>query len=181
MSPMGTFVRAGLLFALLAAPAQAQRAGGGGGAGDAFLRGVAEYYQVSVEETFVLSQWRLAQEEIPVVLFLADRGGVSPDVVAAQRRNRTPWFEIATGLGVSAGEFHLDLGSDAGSLAELMVEFGSRPTAQWSQIEITDAELVALVNVRFMSRFLGLPLSDIVGAWKRHGSFVEAYRALEVG
>lgn len=176
--PLGMLVRGGVLWALLAVPAQAQRAGGGGGAEDAFLRGAAEYFQISEEEAFVLSRWKLDHEEIPVVLFLAGRGGVSPDVVVAQRRNRTPWLDIARSLGVGAGDFYVDAGPQPGRLTEVMAQFSDRPAAQWNQIRVSDVDAVALVNVRFLSRHFERPPSEVVTAWTRLGSFVQVYRTL---
>ncbi len=179
MSATGRIVRLGLFLAFAAVPVQAQPSSGGGGGADAFLQGVAEYFRVSVEETFVLSQWHLAKDEIPVVLYLAGRGGVSPDVVVAQRSGGKSWFDIASGFGVTAGDFHMEVGPDPGTLAGVMAEFESRPMSQWSHIRIGDQDLVALVNVRFLSRFLERPPFEIVAAWKRQRSFAEAYGELK--
>lgn len=175
--PLGTLVQGVVFLALLTVPAHGQRAGGGGGAEDAFLRGAAEYFQISEEEAFVLSRWKLAHEEIPVVLFLAGRGGVSPDVVVAQRRDRTSWVEIGRSLGVGAGDFYVDAGAQPGRLSDVMVQFSGRPASRWNEISVADVDAVALVNVRFLARHFDRSPSEVVGAWTRLGSFVQVYRS----
>ena len=140
--------------------------------------GAAEYFQISEEEAVILSQWRLAEEEVPVVLFLADRGGVSPDVVVAQRRDGTGWLPIARTLGIHAGDFHVDLPQNSGGLASVMNEYRSHPTARWHQMDLTDRDVTALVNVRFLSRYLEVSPQEVVAAWGEEGSFVQAFFAL---
>ena len=44
----------------------------------AYLRAVAEFFRVPASEMEIMRDWRLPADEIPVVLFLANRAGVSP-------------------------------------------------------------------------------------------------------
>ena len=152
-------------FFLLSAPAalEGQRPGDGGPDQAAFLRAVAEHFGTPQQEVAVLAQWKLDMAEIPVVLFVADRAGVSPDVVISQRRRSEGWMAIARGYSVHAGDFHIPIDGDPGILAGAYERFGARPASEWQEVTLSDAEVVALVNVRFLSRHLGLPPDQVVG------------------
>ncbi len=52
-------------------------------ANQVYLQAVSEHYHVSLDEVRVLAGWGRPAPEIPVVLFLAGQGGVSPGAVMA--------------------------------------------------------------------------------------------------
>ena len=153
----------GLLFLvpiiLIAAPAglRGQCPGTDGSDEAAFLRAVGEHYSVPQQEVMVLAQWRLASGEIPVVLFIAERAGVSPDVVISQRRRGESWMAISAEYSVHAGDFHVRIDGHAGILADAYERFNARAASEWSEIALSDDEVVGLVNVRFLSRHLRVP------------------------
>lgn len=163
----------------LAAPAalQAQRGGTGKSDEAAFLRAVAEHFDTPLSEVQVLSRWGLSTREIPVVLRLAKRAGVSPDVVVAQRRRGVDWMEIARGYSVHAGDFHVPIDGSPAFLNAAYGRFNARPASEWRDISLSDAEVVGLVNLRFLSRALDVRAgrvgeamgdgNDIVGAFIR--------------
>lgn len=133
----------------------------GGDATDAYFRAVAEHFRTTEREVSVLAQWGLSAGEIPVVLYLAERAQVSPDVVVAQRRRGAEWMDIASGLSVHAGDFHVPVDGPAGFLSDAYARFGEAPPSAWSGVRLTDAEVVGLVNVRFLSRSLGRPAAEV--------------------
>jgi len=133
----------------------------GGDSRDAYFRAVAEHFRTTEREVSVLAQWGLSAGEIPVVLYLADRAQVSPDVVVAQRRRGSEWIDIAHGLSVHAGDFHVHVDGPAGFLSGAYARFGGAPASAWSGVRLTDPEVTGLVNVRFLSRFLGMPATDV--------------------
>ncbi|MYG80395.1 MAG: hypothetical protein F4187_00845 [Gemmatimonadetes bacterium] len=153
-------VRRALLFPvaiiLLAAPAglQGQRPGTDGSDEAAFLRAVGEHFSVPQQEVMVLAQWKLAPGEIPVALFLAERAGVSPDVVISQRRRGEGWMAISSEYSVHAGDFHVRIDGHAGILADAYERFSARAASEWNEIVLSDDEVVGFVNLRFLSRHL---------------------------
>jgi hypothetical protein len=148
---------------------------------DAYYRAVGQHFGVSPGEVIVLSEWRLPPDEIPVVLFVADRGGISPDAVVALRRGGTSWPVVARRYALDAGSFHVRIDGAAGSLGRLYEEYAARPPAQWSSIQLADADVVALVNLRVLSEVLRRPPLAVLQARDRAGSWVAAYRALSSG
>ncbi len=152
-------VAAALLFVLAPGVLEAQ----GGNANEAvFLRAVGEYFGTPAGEVTVLTRWDLSTAEITVVLRLATRAGVPPDVVVAQRRRGAGWLEIARSYSVHAGDFHVPMDGSPGFLAGAYERFGARVASEWRHVSLSDDELVGLVNVRFLSRSLGVPASSAV-------------------
>ncbi len=143
---------------------------------EAFLRAVGEDFGLPATELEVLRRWGLAAAEIPVVLFVARRAGVSPDVVVTQRSGGESWMTIATRYSLHAGDFHVRLGGPYGALAEAYHRFDALPAARWREITLSDAEVAGLVNARFLARHLQVSPSraareladgDAVGAFAR--------------
>jgi len=160
-----THAIAGILLCLAAPTALEGQRGGSGNSDEAmFLRAVGEHFDTPHSEVRVLTRWSLSAKEIPVVLRLAKRAGVSPDVVVARRRHGDSWMEIAHGYSVHAGDFHVPINGSPGFLKAAYDRFGARPASQWRDISLSDAEIVGLVNVRFLSRALKLRPERVVEA-----------------
>ena len=170
-----------LLFLLATGAAEAQRGGAGDSDEEAFLRAVGEHFDTPQPEILVLSQWKLPAGEIPVVLRLASRAGVSPDVVVAQRRRGSDWMEIARGYSVHAGDFHVPIDGPTGFLSGAYERFHARPASQWRDVSLSDEEVVGLVNVRFLSRSLGLPPGRVLSALGDGDDIVAVFRRLKGG
>lgn len=145
---------------------------------DAYYRALGDHFGLPPVEVLILSEWRLSPEEIPVVLEIAGRGGISPDAVVALRRGDTRWYEIARRYALDAGSFHVRVEGSPGSLSRVYEAFASRPRVQWSAIELSDDEVVGLINLGVLSEVLGVAAPVVLEAYDRAGSWVMAYRAL---
>ena len=153
-----------LLCLLPPGAARGQRGGEGDPDETAFLRAVSQHFGTPRSEVLVLSRWGVSAKEIPVVLRLSKRAGVSPDVVVARRRHGDGWMEIAQGYSVHAGDFHVPIDGSTGFLGAVYERFNARSASEWREISLSDAEVVGLVNVRFLSRALGLSPGRVVKA-----------------
>lgn len=145
-----------------------------------YLQAVSEHFRIPAAEVAVLSRWGLPAGDIPVVLFLSGQTGVSPDVVVAQRRRGAGWMEIAGGYSVHAGAFHVPLDGPPGFLAGAYERYGSVDAVRWNSISLSDAEVAVLVNVRFLSRHMGVPPARVL-AEMGGGDVVDGYRRLRGG
>ncbi len=172
-----------LILLCLAVPAtlEAQRGGTGNSDETAFLRAVAEHFGTPRSEVQVLSRWRLSAKEIPVVLRLAKRAGVSPDVVVAQRRRGVGWMEIARGYSVHAGDFHVPIDGSPGFLSAAYERFNARAPSEWRAITLSDAEVAGLVNIRFLSRALDVRPGRVVQAMGDGNDIVGVFIRLRDG
>ena len=159
-------------------------AGAGAQEGDearrAYFGAVADFFQVPTSEVSILGDWRLPSDEIPVVLFIARRAGVSAEALAALRRSGSSWQELAGRYRVHPGDFHAPLPDDApaGRLEAAYARFREIPAARWSEIQLSDADIVALVNARLLSGTLQLSVEEILRRAGSTGSFADLYAQL---
>jgi hypothetical protein len=170
-------VVAAVLLAASAPVVSAQQAAGA--ATQAYFGAVAEYFVLPRSEVDILGEWRLPVEEIPVVLFLARRGGVSPEAVVALRRSGQGWVALAQRYRLGTAQFHVPLSesASAGPLEGVYDRFRSLPAARWREIELTDGDIVELVNLRLLTETLRRPSHEIL-AERARGSWVETYARL---
>jgi hypothetical protein len=146
------------------------------GALASYYRAVGEHFRLPAGEITILSEWRLSPEEIPVVLWVARRAGISPDAVVALRQAGRDWSDVARRYAVDAAAFHVALDGNAGSLAPAYEAYRERPNAQWSSIQLDDGQIVGLVNLRVLTEVLRANPSSLLQTRDRTGSWVDAYR-----
>ena len=147
---------------------------------EGYFRAVSEHFGVSLEEVRILGEWRLSSDEIPVVLFMAARAGVSPDAIATLRGDGQAWDNVARKFDVESGDFHVALpaGAALGRLARAYQEFASRPRGAWNAIHLRDQEIIALVNIHFLSVLLRVSPERVLEAAESSNTFAAAHRAL---
>ena len=167
----------------LCVPALLQGQGQATGAADevAFLHAAGESFGFPHGELEVLRRWGLSSGEIPVVLFLARRAGVSPDVLVTQRSSGDSWMAIATRYQLHAGDFHVQLDGPHGTLAGVYDRFNDRPASKWRDISLSDEEVVGLVNVSFLARYLNVSPGRAAEELGQGGGMVGAFQRLRGG
>jgi len=131
-----------------------------------YFRSVARYFSLPAEEVSILADWEIEPDEVPVVLFVARRSGVSPEAVVALRDSGQSWSALTARFRVSASALHVPIRDDApaGALSGAYERFRGTPVAQWSGLRLDDAEIVGLVNVRVISQVLGLSAEHVAAA-----------------
>jgi hypothetical protein len=160
----------------VAIPLEAQAPGSDAVA--SYYNAVGEYFRVPSSEIMILSEWRLAAEEIPVVLYTAGQRGISPEAVVALRRSGQDWSMVARRYGLDAADFYVPIEGSSGPLVRVYQAYGSRPQTEWSTIDLLDDDIVGLVNLRVLSGVFQVRPGVVLQARDRAGSWVGAYRAL---
>ena len=89
---------------------------------EAYFRAVGEHFEIPFQEVTIIGEWELTPDEVPVVLFLARRAGVTPDALIGSRRSGRPWREVARRFGVGPHAFHLPLPENIRSKVGLTVK-----------------------------------------------------------
>ncbi len=147
---------------------------------EGYFGSVSEHFHVSLEEVRILGEWRLSPDEIPVVLFVASRAGVSPDAVAILRGDGQSWDVVTRGFGLGPVDFHIPFTEDVsqGLLARAYEEFDDRPRSTWDTVRLRDQEIVALVNIHFLSVQMRISPERILEVVERTKTFVGAHRDL---
>lgn len=165
------------VLALVAGPVRAQERGA---ARADYFRAVAAFFNLPPNEIAILGDWDISVDEIPVVLFVARRAGVSPEALVALRDGGQGWAQLSRRYEVGPAAFHVPVRDDAaaGRLAGVYALFRSTPVGEWSTIRLSDADIVALVNVRVISQSLGLPAERVLAETEGTTSFVALYARL---
>jgi hypothetical protein len=147
---------------------------------DGYFRMVGSYFRIAQSEVAILSDWDLPPDEIPVVLFIAQGAGVSPEALVALRRSGRSWVELADRYAIGARVLYLPLreGASAGALAAAYDAFRATPVGEWPSIRLAESDIVALVNIRVLSEALGVPVEEVFRQTSRASSFVELYELL---
>ena len=166
-----------LALALVAAGAEAQEPDA---AQEAYFRAVAEFFDVPSFELEILRDWSLPPDEIPVILFIADRAGVVPEALVALRRSGESWARLAERYVVGAPELHVPVPDQAatGPLTSVYQSFRDLPTSRWREIQLAPEDIVALVNLRLLSQTLGVSPAEVLSRAGSTDSFVQLYGEL---
>ena len=145
-----------------------------------YFRSVARYYSLPASEVAILADWEIEPDEVPVVLFVARRSGVSPEAVVALRDSGQSWVALISRYRVSPSALHVPIRDDAqaGVLAAAYGHFRSTPVGEWNNVPLADHEIVGLVNVRVISQVLGLSAEQVAAASGSTPSWVQLHAQL---
>ncbi len=141
-----------------------------------FYLAVGDHYRVAPRAVVDLrTRYRLGDEELPVVYFLAARAHVGPQVVMDLRLGKRSWFAIAVHLGLSPEIFFVPvqmemIGPPYGNAYGYYRKYGRG--GDWRKFSPLDREVVDLVNLRFLSEYHGLAPDEIIVMRGRRSSFV---------
>lgn len=144
-----------------------------------FYIAVGDHYRVAPRAVVDLrTRYRLLDEELPIVHFLAARAHVGPQAVIDLRLGRRTWFEVAVRLGLSPEIFFLPLraeriGPPYGNAYGYYRKHGRG--GDWRALVLSDREVVDLVNLRFLSEYHGVDPDDIIVMRGRQTSFVRIH------
>lgn len=150
---------------------------------EAYLGEVAEFFSLPAGEVDILSEWRLPPQEIPVVLFMARRAGVSAEALAQLRRAGRGWSELAERYHLDPTHFHVPLAEDAaaGPLDEAYGQYRALPASRWSEVRLSGNDILILVNVRVIAQSLKRSPEEVLTAYGSTPDFVALYARLAQG
>lgn len=145
-----------------------------------YFHALAEFFEIPAAEVSILGEWRLEAEEIPVVLFVARRAGVSAEALVALRRSGRPWSELVGRYQLDAGHFYvpLDGPASAGRLRRVYEAYAALPASRWREVVLDDRDIVWLVNLRVVAQTLRMPPRDVLRAAGEAASWVDVYADL---
>lgn len=129
-----------------------------------FFRAVATFFNLPANEVAILGDWELEADEIPVVLFVARRAGVSPEALVALRSAGQSWAQLTGQYRVNAPALYVPVRDDvpAGALEGAYQQFRGAPVSGWGDIKLTDPHIIGLVNIRVISQSLGLSVEEVL-------------------
>ena len=137
-----------------------------------FHLAVSQYFKVPEPEVVVWKQKRIADEELPVVFFLAQRARVAPAAIVDLRLAGKSWMDVVVHYKLGTDIFQVPVtkvdGPPYGRAYGYWKKRGSEPT----RLILKDSEVVDLVNLRFLSEHYRCPADDVVAARSRGANFI---------
>jgi hypothetical protein len=122
-----------------------------------FYLSIGSYFRVPESEVLVLkNRYRVRDEELPVVFFLAARAHIMPSVVVGLRVRGLSWLDIAFRYNLTPDIFFVPvriekIGPPYGNAYGHFRRYRAR--RQWARMVLSDREVVDLVNLRFISEY----------------------------
>jgi hypothetical protein len=113
---------------------------------------VANYYRVPEREVVVIRERRIPDDEIPVVFFIAQRAAVPPARIIDLRMRGTSWWDISVRYGLSPEVYYVPVAVAPGPpYGKAYGHYKKKHRNEWKTIVLTDADIVNLVELRFLS------------------------------
>jgi hypothetical protein len=134
---------------------------------------VANYYHVPEREVIVIRERRIPDDEIPVALFIARHAGVPWMRVVDMRLRGDSWWNISVRLGVSPDVYYIPVAVAPGPpYGRALGHYKNKHRKQWSTIVLSDADVVNLVELRFLSEHYKVPPERIIELRGKDRDFV---------
>ena len=134
---------------------------------------VANYYHVPERDVIVVRERRIPDDELPVVFFIAERARVPAARIVDLRLAGSSWWDISVRYGLGADVYYVPV-AVVHSAPPYGRAYGhyKKPRQQWNTIVLTDADIVNLVELRFMSEHDHVAPDRIVELRERDVDFV---------
>ncbi|OGC85508.1 MAG: hypothetical protein A2142_00200 [candidate division Zixibacteria bacterium RBG_16_48_11] len=138
-----------------------------------FYLAVGDYYNVPERTLVVVNERNIPDDEVPVVFFLASQARVSPNVIIDLRLGGKSWMDITLYYGLTAQIFYVPFTVDPGPpYGKAYGHFKKLPRSKWGEIRLGNADVVNLVNLKFISGHYGYSPDQVVKMRGKGKSFV---------
>jgi hypothetical protein len=140
----------------------------GGSIGEEGQRGfylaVGDYYRVPQREVIIIKERGFPPHEVPVVLSLAKRAHVEPEVIMDLRLSGYTWLDITLRFDLNPGIFYVPVGAmiTGPPYGKAYGYYKKKPKKKWKTIVLSDDDVINLVNLKFMSEHYGCPPEKII-------------------
>lgn len=154
-----------LLLALVALPARAADP-----VTDAIAKGTTEFVQGAIQQfgqspqvAAALKAAGIKEEELPLLLTVAQQSKKTPEEIAKMRQSGRSWNDIMTTTKVSPETIYAPATGPVGPpYGNAYGYFRNRPQKDWKNIKLTDEEAVGLANVKYLSQRHQVPPAEII-------------------
>ncbi len=141
-----------------------------------FYLAVSDYYRVPGREVVATKErYRLRDEELPVIYFLAARVREDPSVIIDLRIQGMSWLDVTFHYGLTPEIYYVPVtvkkvGPPYGKAYGNYKKYRSKK--EWKKIVLSDYEVIDLVNLRFMSKHYQLKPEVVMEMRSRGKNFV---------
>ena len=122
-------------------------------------------------------RYHFADEELPVVYFLAARARVAPSVIIGLRAGRMAWFDIALRFGLSPEVFFVPVSAErlGPPYGRAYGFYRKHRGGNWKGFVLADREVVDLVGLRFESEYHRISPEAVIDMRGRGSTFVSIH------
>jgi len=166
-----------LISLMMTVPGSAQNVSTGISIADGELRSfylaIGDYYRVPEPRVVhVKKHYRVRDEELPVVFFLASRAHVEPDVVIDLRfRQRMSWLNITFHFGLTPEIYYVPVQRVGPPYGKAYGHY-KKHEHDYKRVVLADADVVNLVNLRFISDYHHVAPEMVMDMRSQGGRFV---------
>jgi hypothetical protein len=165
----------GLVFQAPRAQAQVQFGISAGPNGpNHFYLSIGNYFNVPPQQITVIHERDIPDDQIPVVLFIAQRAHVDPADVIELREEGFSWMEVALRFGIGPEVFYINVNNPGHSPYSRAYGYYHRwDRRKWRHIRLSDDDIVNLVNLRFVSEYYHRNPDEVVRLRAQGRSFYD--------
>lgn len=166
-----------LIFLTFAVPASAQNVSTGMFISDGVLKSfylaIGDYYRVPESRVVhVKKHYRVPDEELPAVFFLAARAHVDPDVIIDLRiGQRMSWLNITFHFGLTPEIYYVPV-ERAGPPYGKAYGYYKKHGQDYKKVVLADSDVINLVNLRFLSDYHGVAAEVVMDLRSQGQKFV---------
>jgi len=119
-----------------------------------FYFAIGDYYRVAeARVVYVRDRYRIRDEELPVVFFLASHARVHPQTIVDLRmRHRMSWLDITFRYGLTPEIYYVPV-ARVGPPYGKAYGYYKKHKKNYRKVRLSDGDVVNLVNLRFMSEY----------------------------
>jgi hypothetical protein len=138
-----------------------------------FYLAIGDYYRVPESRVvYVRNHYRIRDEELPVVFFLASRAHVDPQVIIDLRmRHRMSWLDITFHYGLTPEIYYVPVTRVGPPYGNAYGHY-KKHKKDYKKVVLVDDDVVNLVNLRFMSEYHGIAAEVVMDRRGRGERFV---------
>ena len=114
---------------------------------------LCNYFQLSSADVAGIRAAGISSEELPVCLYIAKRAKTAPESIAKMRARGDSWAAIVKGLNQGMNMFYQPIVgySVSETYYPIFAKFDAVPSNKWRRLELSDEEILNVVNLRFIS------------------------------
>jgi len=126
---------------------------------DNYHLSIGNYFNVSENKILDSDKKITLQEELPVVFFMAQKSGKEPRVIAGLRADGMSWMKMAKHFNLGPRVFYVPImGNPRSPYKKIYKSYQGHK----SRIQLSDADIVNLVNLKFISDHHGRDPQEII-------------------
>lgn len=137
-----------------------------------FYLSIGTHYGAKEPEVEKVRARSLPADEMAVVFFISSHSGISPLIIADLRLGGLSWMDISLRYGLNASVYYVKFAADPGPpYGHAWGYYHKTPKKKWNKIKLGDADIINLVNLKFLSEEYQCSPEKIVHMKKKGKSF----------